>query len=258
MLTRTLFHIWGPFSIYTYGAFIALGCLIFYYLALRHPKRSAIITESDAVSLFSLSILVGVIGARILYLISSYDSISSLQEVIMVTNGGGSLLGTVIALLIFIPYYLKRKHIPILPLLDLVSIYAPLLQAISRLGCFFAGCCYGKPSSVLWAVTYTDPDTLAPLNCLLHPTQLYSALSLFAIFIFLNTWQSYVKKPGLLFCLYMILSNVSRFLIDFLRDDREFLNNDYTLLSIHQWIALSLIIGASILYMIILRKKRYS
>lgn len=258
MLTRTLFHIWGPFSIYTYGAFIALGCIIFYYFTLEHPKRTTIISESDATSLFSLSILVGVIGARVLYLISSYSSISSSQEIIMVTNGGFSLLGTVIALLLFIPYYLKKKHIPILPLLDLVSIYAPLLQAISRLGCFFAGCCYGRPSSVLWAVKYTDPDTLAPLNCWLHPTQLYSALSLFAIFIFLNTWQSYTKKPGQLFCLYLILSNLSRFLIDFLRDDREFLNNGYTLLSIHQWIALLLIIGAFIMYLIILRNKRDS
>lgn len=258
MLTRTLFHIWGPFSIYTYGAFIALGCVIFYYLVLAHPKRPSIINESDAVSLFSLSILIGVIGARVLYLISSYSSISSAQEIIMVTNGGFSLLGTVIALLIFIPYYLKKKHISILPLLDLISIYAPLLQAISRLGCFFAGCCYGKPTSVLWAVQYTDLDTLAPLNCWLHPTQLYSALSLFIIFVALYLAQSYTKKPGQLFCLYLILSNASRFLVDFYRDDREFLNNDYTLLSIHQWIALSLIVGASIMYLIILRNKRYS
>jgi phosphatidylglycerol:prolipoprotein diacylglycerol transferase len=258
MLTRTLFHIWGPFSIYTYGAFIALGCIIFYYLALAHPKRASIISESDAVSLFSWSILFGVIGARILYLISSYSTVSSLQEVIMITNGGFSLLGTVIALLIFIPYYLKKRHIPILPLLDLVSIYAPLLQAISRLGCFFAGCCYGRPSSVLWAIKYSDPDTLAPLNCWLHPTQLYSAFSLFIIFIVLYIGQSYIKKSGLLFCFYLILSNLSRFLIDFVRDDREFLNNDYTVLSIHQWIALLLIIGASIMYLVILRNKRNS
>ncbi len=258
MLTRTLFHIWGPFSIYTYGACIALGCIVFYYLILNHPKRPSIISEADAASLFSLSILVGVIGARALYLFGSYGTISSVQEIIMITNGGGSLLGTVLALLIFIPYFLKKKDIPIMPLLDLISIYAPLLQAISRLGCFFAGCCYGKPTTIFWAVKYTDPDTLAPLNCLLHPAQLYSAVSLFAIFIALYMAQSYIKKPGILFCLYLILSNASRFLIDFLRDDREFLNNDYTLLSIHQWIALLLIIGAGIMYIVILRNQRNS
>lgn len=257
MLTRTLFHLWGPFFVYTFGTVIALGCIICYYLILNNPKRASIINEPDLMSLFSISILVGIIGGRTLYLLSSYHELNSFLDVITFHEGGFSILGTTIALLLFIPCYLKIKQIPIAPLLDLISIYTPLLQSISRLGCFFAGCCYGKSSTAFWAIQYTNPDTLAPLNCWLHPTQLYSAITLFLTFLILYTWgQSHIKKAGQLFCLSMLLSSLSRFLVDFLRDDQEFFSSTSNLLSIHQWIALVLMIGAAIGYVILDNKQR--
>src|SRR4029078_3902198 len=118
MLTRTLLHIWGPFCIYTYGTFIALGCIITYYLILNPPKRPSLISETDLLSVFFYSILLGIIGARALFVISSYHSYAQVGEMLCVPEGGGSLLGTVLALLFFIPAYLHYKQIPILPALD--------------------------------------------------------------------------------------------------------------------------------------------
>ena len=256
MLTRTIFHVWGPFCIYSYGIMIAVGCIITYYLMLKDPKRAAIITESDLIQLFSVSILIGILGGRVLYILAAYDQLNSWFEICTVYEGGFSILGTIIALLLFIPWYLKSKHVPVLPLLDLCAIYAPLLQSISRLGCFFAGCCYGKPSSMLWAIQYTDPDTLAPLHCWLHPTQLYSSILLLVIFLIIYFWAQYkVKKPGKLMCLYIGLTSGSRFMVDFLRNDREFFSFGYNLLSMHQLIALGLMTGAGILYWTVFNKR---
>ncbi len=260
MLTRTLFHIWGPFCIYSYGVMIALGCIITYYLMLKNPKRPAIISETDLMQLFSMSILVGIIGGRTLHVLFNYNQLNAWLDICAVYEGGLSILGAIVALLIFIPWYLKRKQISVLALLDLIAIYAPLLQSISRLGCFFAGCCYGKPSSALWAIRYTDPDTLAPLHCWLHPTQLYSSASLFMIFLMIHFWANYrSKKPGQLICLYIGLTSLSRFMVDFLRNDREFVSFGYQLLpvplSLHQWIALGLMLGAGILYGAVFNKR---
>lgn len=256
MLTRTLLHIWGPFCIYTYGAFIALGCIITYYLILKHPKRVHLISEADLLSIFSYSILIGIIGARVLFMFFSYRSYTHIRDIICITEGGGSLLGTIFALLFFVPAYLYYKKIPLLPALDIAALYAPLLEAIARLGCFFAGCCYGKPTTAFWAIRYTRPDTLAPLNCWLHPTQLYSSLTLFAIFVLLYSLESRLERyPGTITSLYIILMCTARCMIDFLRGDREFIATNH-LLSLHQIIAVCLIICASIGYVIMCNKQK--
>lgn len=256
MLTKTLVHIWGPFCVYTYGAFIALGCIITYYLILNHPRRTALISEADLRSIFSYSIILGIIGARALFVVSSYHSYTHISDILCLPEGGGSLLGTILALLFFIPTYLHYKQIPILPALDIAALYAPLLQAITRLGCFFAGCCYGKQTTVWWAVQYTHADTYAPLNCWLHPTQLYSSLTLFIIFVLLYMLESRLQRyPGIIASLYILLMCSTRFVIDFLRDDREFIATNH-LLSVHQIIALCLMICASIGCIIIYNRQK--
>lgn len=262
MITRTICHIWGPFFIYSYGVMIAFGCIATYYLILKDPRRATLISENDLAEIFSLSIIVGILGGRLLHLCTSYDELTTFVQICSIHEGGFSILGAVIALLIFIPCYMKAKHIPILPALDVAGIYTPFLQAIARLGCFFAGCCFGAPSNLPWAIRYTHEDTLAPLYCWLHPTQLYSSLSFFAIFLFLYTWaQHHMTRPGQLISLSILLSSFSRFIIDFWRNDREFVvatNNVLLTFSIHQWIALCLMVGTSVLLFILHKKRRYS
>lgn len=140
MFTRTILHLYGPFTIYSYGVMVALGCLLAYYLILKDPKRQNLFSEQDLIEGFSLAILVSVLGGRIFYLLQSHSSLHSFTDIVAVNNGGLSVMGTFIALLIFVPSYLYYRSIPIAPTLDLVSVYIPLLQAIARLGCFFAGC----------------------------------------------------------------------------------------------------------------------
>jgi phosphatidylglycerol:prolipoprotein diacylglycerol transferase len=116
-----------------------------------------------------------------------------------------------------------------LPLWTTCDVFAPgiaLGHVVGRFGCFFAGCCYGRPTSVPWAITFRDPfanvNVGTPLNVPLHPTQLYEAgaeaLILFALLFVERKGRPY---PGRTFWLYILLYAVSRFIIEFYRGDER-------------------------------------
>lgn len=258
MLSRTLLHLYGPFCIYSYGVMIALSCFVGYVCFIRDAKRKALLSLEQLSNVFSLSIIIGIIGGRMLHLIVSYNSIHTWKDLFALQEGGLSIFGTLLALICFLPWYFKRHGLPILPLLDLAALYAPLMQAIARLGCFFAGCCYGKPTSLPWGITYKTSDTLAPLFLQLHPTQLYLASGDVLIFLCLYFILQYrMKKPGQLACIYLALSCINRFLVDFWRGDQDFVSFSMMhIFSLHQWIALSILISSITCLILITRKDR--
>jgi phosphatidylglycerol:prolipoprotein diacylglycerol transferase len=88
-----------------------------------------------------------------------------------------------------------------------------------RLGCFFAGCCYGKETSLPWGVLFSDSDSLAPLNVPLHPTQLYEAATSLAIFFFLKWKENRKTFEGQIFWLFLLLYSSTRILVEMLRGD---------------------------------------
>jgi phosphatidylglycerol:prolipoprotein diacylglycerol transferase len=255
---RTLFHIYGPFAIHSFGLMIALGLVIFAWLIQRHPTRSHIITQEKFIDALLLGIVVALAGGRLLYVISEWHTITSWPTIFYIWDGGLSLLGSIISTVLIMPIYLRRNHIPVLPLLDLVALYTPLLQAISRLGCFAAGCCYGAITNVPWAIMYTDADSIAPLGVHLHPSQLYSSALLLLIFIFLYCYLQYrVTHPGQLLAWYLLLAGTERFMIDFFRGDRTICTLSWFEISlgIHQWIALGIIAVACILLVAVSRTR---
>lgn len=137
--------------------------------------------------------------------------------------------------------------IPLLAVTDRFAIYAPLAQACGRIGCFIAGCCYGTICDQSWAVMYTDHNVFAPLYIRLHPTQLYSACTLFILFIFLYCFaQKWQLKTGQLTFLYLMLAALERFVIDFWRGDRAFFITDMFGLSVHQLLSGGIVVIACI------------
>lgn len=217
---RELLHLYGSFSIYNYGVAIALGLLIFMILIKRHPQFKALKLENSFVEILILGIGIGILGGRTLFVITEEPS-WNLSNFLSFWEGGFSILGSIIAILLVIPWYLHYKKISILPFLDLVAIYAPLLQAISRIGCFFAGCCYGTPTTAPWGFIYTDQGSAAPQGICLHPTQIYSVIALLIVFLIMYfPGQWYARFKGELLCFYIILMSTERFLIDFWRAER--------------------------------------
>ncbi|MCX5922405.1 MAG: prolipoprotein diacylglyceryl transferase [Candidatus Dependentiae bacterium] len=242
MMRRELCHLWGPFSIYSYGLALAAAILLFVWLCLRHPRRAKIISTEKFIETVGLSLIVGLIGARLLFIVNSYDEFESIGSFFSLWNGGLSLLGGIIAIVLVMPFYLKSINVPVLPLLDIAAIHAPLLQAIARLGCLMAGCCYGKPTDLPWAIVYSDQQSEAPLNIALHPTQIYTSIAMLLVFAFFYFYlQKKVTIPGQLVMAYLMTEGAVRFSVDFFRDDQEYFSGDmHHTISAHQWLALGL------------------
>jgi len=230
-MSPTLVPIYGTWGIQSYGFCIALGVLAATYLALHDPRRKKLLTNDQTFSLMSWCIIAGAIGGWLMAVLTGQRT--TWEEIV---TAGLSILGTIIGIFIFLLFYLRKHRLPLLPILDLCGSYGALVQAFGRVGCFFAGCCYGLPSTVAWAVTYTDSDSYAPTCVPLHPSQLYSAGILFGIFLFIYFYLRHVlKKPGQIMSSYLLLVSIERFSTDYFRTD-----HGAGMFSVNQYIAMGL------------------
>lgn len=244
-------HIYGPIYANCYGLAILIGILTFLWLAARDKKLMTLVSHEQLTNIIVLGTLIGIAGGALLWGINNWQSLSSWTEILEIWHGGFSILGTVIAIGIFIPLYLAWKKIATVPFLDRIVLYAPLIQSISRIGCFFAGCCHGRCTDFCLGVTYSHPDSAAPLGIKIHPTQLYSSLALMVIFVFLYFFgQKWFKKQGQLLSLYLILIALERFFLDFLRADHEYFSFQQShTLSSNQLIALIIMLVGFVLFL---------
>ncbi|MBM4306741.1 MAG: prolipoprotein diacylglyceryl transferase, partial [Deltaproteobacteria bacterium] len=138
---------------------------------------------------------------------------------------------------------------------DISAISIALGLFFGRIGCFFAGCCYGKETSLPWGITFTDPNSLARLNINLHPTQVYEAIASLALFLFLDWKRKKKTFEGQVFWLFLLLYSVIRFLIEFWRDDpRGFLFGE--IFSTSQGIGIFLAIASLFMLFYLKREQR--
>lgn len=238
-------HIYGPIYINGYNLSLAIGIFLFLYLASSKAEKLKIMARDKFINIAVESAIFGIICARIMHVFSEFDKYKNFLDMISIWDGGLSVIGSILGIILYCFYILNKNNIEILPTLDIVASYVALTHAIGRIGCFLVGCCYGKPTNLPWAITYNNKDILAPLNIPLHPTQLYSALIYLFIFITLQIIFNKTKlKNGQILMLYLILSSIERIIVDYFRDDRIFVNNSY--FSFYQLIAFMILIGAGI------------
>ena len=241
----------GPISIPTYGFFVAAGFLLGLALALRRAHQEGI--NPDVITDLAFYILLGtLLGARIYYVGEHFSYFKTRPwEALYLWKGGLAFYGGFIGALAMALWYVKKHHLPLWPLADLVAPSIAAGEAVGRLGCFSAGCCYGKPCHLPWAVTFTNPRSLAPLGIPLHPTQLYHALANLLIFLVLLWIYPRRKFYGEVFAAYLFLYGLGRFSIEFLRGDpRSYLGP----LSLPQWFSM-LAMGVSIILFLYLGGK---
>jgi len=223
-----LMHLYGPIWIYSYGTMIALGFLLFLLFAYQHPTRKRLMSTEQFFNTLFVGFLSGIIGGRLLFVITHLDTfVGNWIEIFFPWEGGFTLLGGIVGVVIAVPLYVQRIGIPILQVLDIAALYAPLMQAIARFGCLFAGCCYGslvlQPTT--WnSITFSDPAGFAPCGVPLYPTQIYMSIaSLFIFFLMIGLSKIKYLKPGQLIFSYLLVENFARFAVDFWRGDREFM-----------------------------------
>ncbi len=240
----------GSITVYTYGFFIAVGFLTaFYYISYSLKKsNNKIISQEDLYSLFLYAIIAAIVGARLLYvLVNIKDFIAAPLSVFKVWQGGLVYYGGFIAAAAFIIFYAKKKKIPLGKLSDIVAPALALGHLFGRIGCFFAGCCYGKTCDLPWAVVFTDAHSLAVKGIAVHPTQLYEAFGNLVIFAVLYFYNRKNHAAGKTFALYLVFYAVLRFSIEFFRGD--FRGAVFAGLSISQTVSIFLLFsGLFIIY----------
>ncbi len=209
----------GPLTIHTYGALVAAGFLLGIALAVRQAKRQGMPHERIADLAFYVVVSAS-LGSRLFYVLMNLSYYAERPlDALKVWEGGLVFYGGLILAAAVGAWYMKSKGLPFLRTAD---IFAPSLavgHAVGRLGCFSAGCCYGSPADVPWAVTFTDPEALAPLGIGLHPTQLYESGGEFLLFLVLIGLRKRKPRAGTLFFGYLLGYSALRFFTEFLRGD---------------------------------------
>lgn len=238
-----LFHIYGPIKIHSFSVMLGIGIIFFIYLATQAIKKKNLMDGNQFQDACLQAALIGLLGARLLHIISEPHEYTSFIKMASVWNGGLSVFGGMLAITGYAYWYIKKHDLDGWKIIDIVCIYAPLVHSIARIGCFLAGCCYGKTSDAFWSIMYTNTECAAPLYTHLHPTQLYSAAFFLILFFLLYLLEKHILlKTGQYAMLYLLLSSLERLGIDFLRGDRIIGHNH--LFSFHQFIALGLCIIA--------------
>ncbi len=247
-MPTAILPIYNSIGIHWYGIMMSLGILAGIFVAQLHPLKKTIFADINLIDTTIFIVGVGLIGARIFYVINNYEQFNNIREIVNIFNGGLWSIGGIITAAITLPLYLYYKNIPILSFLDFICLHVPLMQSIARIGCFLEGCCFGIASNAPWA--YTP----AGLSYSVHPTQLYSSFLLLLIFLYLYFYvQHRVTVPGQIGFIYLLLASIERFSHDFLRNDnflysgRKYLVNNYlSFFSINQWLCIAIAVNSLI------------
>ena len=219
-----LFHI-GRFSLPTYGLLVATGVLLGLWISVRNSEKQGIDPET-AWNLGILVVLAGILGAKILYILVDWNTYASNPSEIFSLNtlrAGGVFSGGLLAALAAAIWYIRKHSMPALATCDAFAPGLALGHAIGRVGCFAAGCCWGKETHHFWGVVFTNPLAQelvgTPLGHALQPTQLFESAVELANF-FLLTWLLARKKfDGQVIGAYLFLYGIARFFLEFLRGD---------------------------------------
>lgn len=240
----------------TFGVLLALAFSAAYFEALRRAFK----LEEDPKhieNLFLLIVISSIIGSRVFHVLFEelqYYRVHPLK-VFAVWEGGYTFYGALLLSIAAIAFYCHRKKISFLQFGDISSSSGALGIFIGRLGCFFAGCCWGKQTSLPWGFTFSNPSAFTDVHDKpLHPTQLYESFGSLILFIYLLRLFKHRKYEGQVSFHFLTGYAILRFLIEFFRGDdyRGFIFGGY--LSYGQFVSL-LILPFAILSMILFSKR---
>lgn len=206
----------GPITIHGYGLMIGIGILLAFFLAGKRAKRKGL-SEDDLYGIGLVCVIFGILGAKLLFCIIEFRSI--LQDPMSIFSGNGFVVyGGIIGGTLAAFVYCRKKKLDFLKYFDLVMPSIALAQGFGRIGCFLAGCCYGKETDSIFGIVFKNSN-FAPNGVKLIPTQLISSAGNFLIMAILLVFARKQRQPGKVGALYLILYSIGRFAVEYLRND---------------------------------------
>jgi phosphatidylglycerol:prolipoprotein diacylglycerol transferase len=220
-----LFKIAG-FPIGTYGLLLTLGFFLALALAKNLARKDGV--SADGIADLAVTLLLaGIVGSKLLMIIVDLMAGGTFRQVLDpgYLRAGGAVHGGIIAATLAFFWRVKRLKMPLALTLDCLTPAVALGQAIGRLGCFSAGCCYGTACTEPWAVTFTNPDaglmSGTPLGMAIHPVQLYTFAANLGIMVALLVVRKHRRFLGQVSACYFILEGIGRMVTEIWRADLD-------------------------------------
>ena len=207
----------GSLALHSYGFMIALGVILGAWYLEKQGGKEIGITSNQVTVLIVLLFAAAFIGGKVFLLFEG----GQFKMSDFFSGSGFVFYGSFITAVPVMLWFLRKHRFPIFQTLDIIAVTTCIVHAFGRLGCFMAGCCYGKPTSEAWGVKFTDPASSAePLHTFLHPVQLYEAGYIFLVGMLLLVIRKHFRKfYGQLFLLYLLLYAVGRAILETYRGD---------------------------------------
>jgi len=206
----------GPLTVHGYGLMIAIGVIAALYIAeYRAPKNGM-----DKEVIFPLTmfcVITGILGAKVMFCIVNWKDFVK-DPLALLGSSGLVVYGGIIGGILCASVYCKVRKLKFWDCFDVALPSVAVAQAFGRLGCFLAGCCYGRETKAWYGIAFTHSH-YAPNGVKMIPTQLLSSAGMFLIAGLLFWYAYYAKKSGQVGAIYMILYGIGRFCVEFLRGD---------------------------------------
>jgi phosphatidylglycerol:prolipoprotein diacylglycerol transferase len=255
----------GPVSIHTYGFMMAVGVACGLWFVYFQGKRQGL-EAPKLLDMAFYTILVSLIGAKLVLLAGHFSYyMKNPSELISFARTGGVFQGGLAFGLVFALWYMRKHKIPTWKVADIIVPALALGHGFGRIGCFMAGCCYGRACDAPWGVVFRDEYasnlTGIQTGIPLHPTQLYEAILNFTNFLILFVILKKKRFDGQVFSFYIINYSIIRYVVEFYRGDHPdkayvFQNpSPYLSMSLPQLFCIIGIVGGGLLYFILKRKK---
>jgi phosphatidylglycerol:prolipoprotein diacylglycerol transferase len=213
----------GFYALPSYGVMLAIAVLVALW-TIKLRAEGAGMDPAHLVDFALWLVIWALLGAKILLVVVEWKRyLGNPAELLGLARAGGVFLGGFLAAIVAAVVMLRRYKLKALPTFDLLAPSLALGQAIGRIGCLLAGCCWGHRCDLPWAITYTDPAAAAnigtPLHVPLHPFPAYAAIFNFSVFLVLSWLFRQKPAAGRVFASYLVLYGIGRFFLEFTRGD---------------------------------------
>lgn len=245
-----LFEVLG-IKIYSYGLLIAIGILVAGSMFLKRGKEKGY-DEDKLLNMMIITIIMGILGGKLLFILTKLEDIINKPYMLLNFGEGFVIYGAIIAGALTVAVYCRKNKWNTLELLDCIVPGLAIAQGFGRIGCFLAGCCYGRETDSLLGVSFPI-NSLAPSGVHIHPTQIYSSIFDFALAALLIFYSRKNPKKGRTAAIYIIVYSIGRFFVEFLRDDER---GNVAFLYTSQFIAIFTLILGIVLFNLDKIKKR--